>query len=84
MKVKRKDIVCDVCGRTLYYKHGIISIKAKKGFDCWEGSGWDKITIDICPTCADMLKSVFKEEVEKRLRATLSELVSLEDAVANE
>lgn len=73
MKIKREDIVCDVCGRSLTYKHGIISIKAKKGFDCWECSGWDKTTVDICPICAKHLKNLFREEVEKRLREELSQ-----------
>ena len=66
---KCNDIRCDLCGEhitnneVLYNcteRYSTIKIKAKKFWSLFHESGWNKITIDICPSCQIKIKKIMR------------------------
>ena len=56
--MKRKSIICDMCGREI--DKGDVRIKAKirepdsyVNYDLWEAQKWEKL--DICTNCFDKM-----------------------------
>lgn len=56
----KKQRICDVCGEEITNKHNSLRIKAKRGWSTWDIDGYEKITIDICPSCVGALKEHLK------------------------